>query len=134
MTGHALADWTTPQPLDLPDLGPGLDGSLASSLEAALSEIAADPSVQALVVFGSRATGQARPESDLDLLVVERSPHLEGEAKVSSWWRHFRPLQHLPLSVDLVVSGSADAARLAGSRWHVISEAARHGRVLVVQP
>jgi len=30
--------------------------------------------------------------------------------------------------------GSADAARLAGSRWHVISEAARHGRVLVVQP
>lgn len=134
MTGHALADWTTPQPLDLPDLGPGLDGSLTSSLEAALSEIAADPSVQALVVFGSRATGQARPESDLDLLVVERSPHLEGEAKVSSWWRHFRPLQHLPLSVDLVVSGSADAARLAGSRWHVISEAARHGRVLVVQP
>ena len=134
MTGHALADWTTPQPLDLPDLGPGLDGSLTSSLEAALSEIAADPSVQALVVFGSRATGQARPESDLDLLVVERSPHLEGEAKVPSWWRHFRPLQHLPLSVDLVVSGSADAARLAGSRWHVISEAARHGRVLVVQP
>ncbi len=59
MTGHALAYWTTPQPLDLPDLGPGLDGSLASSLEAALSEIAADPSVQALVVFGSRATGQA---------------------------------------------------------------------------
>lgn len=134
MTGHALADWTTPQPLDLPDLGPGLDGSLAISLEAALSEIAADPSVQALVVFGSRATGQARAESDLDLLVVERTPHLEGEAKVASWWRHFRPLQHLPLSVDLVVSGSADAARLAGSRWHVISEAARHGRVLVVQP
>jgi len=81
MTGHALADWTTPHPLDLPDLGPGLDGSLASSLEAALSEIAADPSVQALVVFGSRATGQARPESDLDLLVVERSPHLEGRRR-----------------------------------------------------
>jgi uncharacterized protein len=90
--------------------------------------------VQALVLFGSRATGQARAESDLDLLVVELTPHLEGEAKVESWWRHFRPLQHLPLSVDLVVSGSADAARLAGSRWHVISEAARHGRVLAVQP
>jgi predicted nucleotidyltransferase len=86
------------------------------------------------VVFGSRATGQATAESDLDLLVVERAPHLEGEAKVASWWRHFRPLQHLPISVDLVVGGSADAALLAGSRWHVISEAARHGCVLMVQP
>jgi hypothetical protein len=40
----------------------------------------------------------------------------------------------MPISVDLVVSGSADAAWLAGSRWHVISEAARNGRVLMVQP
>ncbi len=32
------------------------------------------------------------------------------------------------------MSGSADAARLAGSRWHVISETVRHGRVLVVRP
>ena len=134
MTSLAHAEWTTPQPFSLPDLGPGLDGELAELLEAALRDIGGDPSVQALVLFGSRATGQARAESDLDLLVVERTPHLEGEAKVASWWRHFRPLQHLPLSVDLVVSGSADAARLAGSRWHVISEAARHGRVLAVQP
>jgi hypothetical protein len=67
-------------------------------------------------------------------LVVERRPQLEPEAKVASWWRHFQPLQSLPLPVDLIVSGSADAARLAGSRWHVISEAARQGRVLVVQP
>jgi len=37
------------------------------------------------------------------------------------------------LEVDLIASGSADAARRAGSRWHVISEAARPGRV-VVQP
>jgi predicted nucleotidyltransferase len=73
-----------------------------------------------LVLFGSRATGTARPTSDVDLLVVERTPHLEGEAKVVSWWRHFRPLQHLPISVDLVLSGSADAAR--------------HSVVLVVQP
>ena len=66
--------------------------------------------------------------------MVERTPQLEPEAKVASWWRHFQPLQTLPLAVDLIVSGSADAERLAGSRWHVISEAARQGRVLVVQP
>lgn len=134
MTTATLADWTTPQPFALPDLGPGLDGERREAVEAALRSIAADPTVQALVVFGSRATGSARPNSDLDLLVVEHTPHLEGEAKVASWWRHFEPLKPLRLPVDLIVSGSADAARLAGSRWHVISEAARHGRVVMVQP
>ena len=130
----ALADWTTPQPFSLPELGPGVGGGLRDQLETALRRIAADPSVKALVLFGSRATGTARAESDLDLLVVERTPQLEPEAKVASWWRHFAPLKPLRLPVDLIVSGSADAARLAGSRWHVISEAARHGQVLVVRP
>ena len=134
MTAATLADWTTPQPFALPDLGPGLEGERRVVLELALQSIAADPAVQALVIFGSRATGNARPDSDLDLLVVEHTPHLEGEAKVASWRRHFEPLKPLRLPVDLIVSGSADAARLAGSRWHVISEAARHGRVLVVRP
>jgi predicted nucleotidyltransferase len=111
-----------------------VEGPLRDQLETALRRIATDPSVQALVVFGSRATGTARADSDLDLLVVERIPQLEPEAKVASWGRHFQPLQTLPLPVDLIVSGSADAERLAGSRWRVISEAARQGRVLVVQP
>jgi predicted nucleotidyltransferase len=134
MTTATLADWTTPQPFALPDLGLGLDGERREAVEAALRSIAADPTVQALVVFGSRATGSARPNSDLDLLVVEHTPHLEGQEKVASWWRHFEPLKPLRLPVDLIVSGSADAARMAGSRWHVISEAARHGRVVMVQP
>jgi predicted nucleotidyltransferase len=134
MTPATLADWTTPRPFSLPDLGPGIGPEQREALKTALQTIAADPTAQALVLFGSRAKGSARTDSDVDLLVVERTPHLEGEAKVASWWRHFAPLKPLKLPVDLIVSGSADAARLAGSRWHVISEAARHGQVLVVRP
>ena len=142
MTPATLADWTTPRPFALPDLGPGIGPEQREALKTALQTISADPTVQALVLYsfgeacgyGSRATGSARTDSDVDLLVVERTPHLEGEAKLASWWRHFAPLKMLRLPVDLIVSGSADAARLAGSRWHVISEAARHGQVLVVRP
>lgn len=134
MTCLALADWSTPRPLVLPELGPGVEGERLQQLAEALRELCADPTVKALVLFGSRANGTARPDSDLDLLVVERTPHLEPQAKVASWWRHFQPLRGLRLPVDLVVSGSADAARLAGSRWHVISEAARTGQVLAVMP
>jgi hypothetical protein len=56
----ALADWSTPRPVTLPEQGPGVDGDLRAQLEAALHTIAADPSVKALVLFGSRATGTAR--------------------------------------------------------------------------
>ncbi|MCS5690594.1 nucleotidyltransferase domain-containing protein [Cyanobium sp. FGCU-6] len=65
MTSATLADWTTPQPFALPDLGPGLDAERREAVEAALQTISADPTVQALVIFGSRARGNARPESDL---------------------------------------------------------------------
>ncbi|MFN9629904.1 MAG: nucleotidyltransferase family protein [Cyanobacteriota bacterium] len=78
MPPATLADWTTPRPFALPDLGPGLEGERLEALAQALQTIAADPTVQALVLFGSRATGNARPDSDVDLLVVERTPHLEG--------------------------------------------------------
>ena len=47
MTAATLADWTTPQPFALPDLGPGLEGERRVVLELAL--------------FGSRASGTARP-------------------------------------------------------------------------
>jgi predicted nucleotidyltransferase len=84
MTPATLADWTTPCPFAWPDLGPGIGPEQREALKTALQIIAADPTVQALVLFGSRATGSARPDSDVDLLVVERTPHLEGEAKLAS--------------------------------------------------
>jgi hypothetical protein len=48
-------------------------------------------------------------------------------------WLHYRELLGvLPVDVDLVVQGAADAERLAGSRWHVMGDVAREGRVLYV--
>jgi Nucleotidyltransferase domain len=71
---HLLADWTTPQPFALLDLGPGVEETLRQQLETALRQISADPAVKALVLFGSRATGTARADSDLDLLVWSARP------------------------------------------------------------
>jgi len=106
-------------------MGPWLDAVALQQLEEALLNISCDPSVQALVVFGSRAAGTARKDSDLDLLVISRILHLEPKAKIEIWWNHYRKLQGLTLEVDLIVSGVSDADQLAGSRWHVIAQAAR---------
>lgn len=90
--------------------------------------------MQAVVVFGSRARGEGRPDSDLDLdlAVIVGQPQLTPAEKMACWRRFHGALGRLGVKVDLVVAGSADAERLSGSRWHVFGDVAREGRVLSV--
>ncbi len=83
-------------------LGPGLD---PEPLTAALRRLCAVPGVRAVVAFGSRGRGDAHCESDLDLAVICAEPRLTPQQKPE---------------------------RLAGSRWHVMGDVAREGRVLYV--
>jgi predicted nucleotidyltransferase len=122
--------WLAPRALDPGlDLGPGLDPQRCA---AALARLCAEPEVQAVVAFGSRARGEARLDSDLDLAVIVRQPQLTGAEKLACWQRFSQALGPLGVGVDLVVAGAADAARLSGSRWHVFGDVAREGRVLHV--
>ena len=122
--------WLAPRALASPrDLGAGLDPVRCG---AALARLCAEPDVQAVLAFGSRARGEARPDSDLDLAVIVRQAQLSGAEKMACWQRFSRALGPLGVGVDLVVAGAADAARLSGSRWHVFGDVAREGRVLHV--
>ena len=112
-----------------PDLGPGLDPQRSGE---ALGRLCAEPDVQAVIAFGSRARGEARPDSDLDLAVIVRQPQLMPAEKMGCWRRFNRALGRQGVAVDLVVAGAADAERLSGSRWHVFGDVAREGRVLYV--
>jgi predicted nucleotidyltransferase len=91
-----------------------------------------EPDVQAVLAFGSRARGEARVDSDLDLAVIVRQGQLTPEQKLECWRRFRERLGPLGVGVDLVVAGNADAERLSGSRWHVFGDVAREGRVLHV--
>lgn len=112
-----------------PDLGPGLEPQACGE---ALARLCAEPDVQAVIAFGSRARGEARPDSDLDLAVIVRQPQLMPAEKMGCWQRCRGALGLLGVGVDLVVAGAADAERLSGSRWHVFGDVAREGRVLYV--
>ncbi len=122
--------WQEPQELvGAQQLGPGLD---ATRLQDGLAALVAQPPVQALVLFGSRARGDARIDSDLDLAVICREPSLTPAEKTQRSWAYRQLLGPLGCGVDLVVVGAADAQRLAGSRWHVMGDVAREGKVLYV--
>ena len=112
-----------------PDLGPGLD---LQRCGGALARLCAEPDVQAVIAFGSRARGEARVDSDLDLAVIVRQPQLTPAEKMACWQSFRGALGLLGVGVDLVVAGAADAERLSGSRWHVFGDVAREGRVLYV--
>jgi len=114
-------------PLTPPDLGPGLDDP---RITAALADLSRDPEAPALVLFGSRARGEARPSSDLDLLLIvaaaltpERERALRSRAR--AW---LTPV--LPVDLDLLITDAVTAAHWAGSRWHVLGHIHREGRPL----
>ena len=111
------------------NLGAGLD---AAALHAGLRALSLHPDVRAVVAFGSRARGDAEPVSDLDLAVIHREARLNPQQKLSVWRTYRKLLGSVPVGVDLLVSGWEDAAHMAGSRWHVMGDIVREGKVLYV--
>jgi predicted nucleotidyltransferase len=105
-------------------LGPGLE---APEIAAALAQLSQDPDVQEIRLFGSRARSEARPGSDLDLLLILKGSHsAERERQLRARTRALL-LPLLPVDLDLLISDAATANHWAGSRWHVLGHIHREG-------
>jgi len=98
----------------------------------ALGRLCSEPDVLAVLAFGSRARGDAHADSDLDLAVICREADLTPEGKLAGWRRYRERLGRVPVGVDLIVTGWRQAEKMAGSRWHVMGDVAREGKVLYV--
>ncbi|MCT0248770.1 nucleotidyltransferase family protein [Synechococcus sp. CS-205] len=128
VSATAPLPWQDALPLAGPvELGPGLE---PARLQAGLERLCRQPGIKALVAFRSRGRGEARADSDLDLAVIYAADSLTPEQKRDYWRRCRDALGLLGQDVDLLVVGAADAAHLAGSRWHVMGDVAREGKVL----
>ena len=98
--------------------------------EAVLGEIvrrlveAVDP--DRIILFGSRARGDARPDSDVDLLIVKDSQERPGHREV----RAYLALMGMGLPKDVLWYTPQEVQDWAEVRSHVVSRALREGRVL----
>src|ERR1044072_2495851 len=93
--------------------------------EAARRLAAAGPDAT-VILFGSRARGEGRSDSDLDLLVIE--PNLKNRR--AEFVRLPEALGDLGVPIDLVVLGADYANQRARIRGTMVNEAMQRGRVL----
>ncbi len=94
-------------------------------VEVALRIRATAPDAQ-VALFGSHARGEAGPDSDLDLLVVE--PSVDDPARESVRLR--RTLRGLGLFADVIVVSEDEAKRWGQAHGSVIHVALSEGRRL----
>jgi predicted nucleotidyltransferase len=97
---------------------------LQSEARRIAAELASDPAVRKVILFGSAARGQACTTSDLDLIVVMRTdlPFIERYGPV---WRRTKPV----IAVDLLVYTPQEFEQLVQNRPFIRS-AVHEGKVL----
>ena len=102
------------------------DALLDRMIRAIVDEV--DP--EQVILFGSRARGDARPDSDIDLLIIESEPFGGGRSSHAERVRLNRALPATPVHNDVLIYSRDEIERWRGSLNHVAARALREGRVL----
>ena len=87
-----------------------------------------------IMLFGSRARGDAGPDSDVDLLIVEPEPFGRGRSRRRELARIRRMLAPFRVPKDILVYGADEFARWRSSVNHIIGRCMREGRLLYERP
>jgi uncharacterized protein len=84
----------------------------------------ADP--DRIILFGSRARGDARPDSDYDILVI--GPIGDGPGHRST--PLYSALGGVPVGCDILWESPEEVEHWQGARSHVLARAMREGRAV----
>lgn len=97
-----------------------------SMLETAIAKIVETAKPDRVILFGSRARGDAQDDSDFDFLVIE--PHVEDRAK--EMVRIRRALRPLRIPVDILVYSRDDVVRWGDQPGSALYFALREGKIV----
>lgn len=103
-----------------------MEPASANLVKQAVDVIVAAAGPKRIILFGSRARGQAAADSDFDLLVIEDKP-VERYAEMVRLNRLLRPMG---IPIDLLVVSEEKFQYWRDTPGNVYYEAASEGRVL----
>ena len=99
-------------------------------LQQMVDAIVAEVDPEQVILFGSRARGDARDDSDVDLIVLESEPFGEGRSQWEEEMRLRRTLSGFGVAKDILVYSQEDVEYWRDSLNNVLARALREGRVL----
>ena len=93
---------------------------------------AIDP--ERIYLFGSRARGGARPDSDVDLLIVEQEPFGPHRSRWQELARIRRALTAFRVPKDILVYSQDEIDKWQHAVNHIVSRGVREGKLLYERP
>lgn len=101
-----------------------------ADLDSLTGAIVAAVQPSRIYLFGSRARGEARPDSDVDLLVIEKEPFGPNRSRRLETQKIYHALADFPLPKDIIVCSEADLDYWRDSLNNVAARALREGVLL----
>ena len=102
------------------------DALLQKMVNTIVDEV--DP--EQVILFGSRARGDAAADSDVDFVVVEAAPFGDGRDRRAETMRLWRALAGFDVSKDILLFSRDEVEYWRDSLNHVLARALREGEVL----
>lgn len=92
---------------------------------------AAEPgNLERIVLFGSRARGDYRADSDLDLVLVEKRPLADGDEQWDAIWRYRCALKNIGIARDILVVDRNEVREAAAHPTRFLTRVLNDGETL----
>ncbi len=101
-----------------------------SLIDRMVQKIVEEVDPDQIILFGSRARGDARAGSDVDLVVVESEPFGRERSRRLETVRLYRSLAGFGVAKDILLYSRDEVEYWRDSLNHVLARALREGRVL----
>jgi len=100
----------------------------------AARRIAAAVSPEEIVLFGSQADGTARPQSDIDLLIIMPDAASVSSDRRKDFRNVYDALRGIEHPIDVLLYSRSEAEARRNNNAHPVGSALTTGKVLYVKP